>query len=96
MYSDFYKARKTILFTTDSCEEIYQYADEVIILKDHLVLASGEVEDVYSQGQFLQKYGISLPKAIAFSDFVKAKKDIHLDYYKDIRDLIKDIYRKKK
>ncbi len=88
------KYQKTIVFTTDNCEEIYQYADDVIILKKGTVLLEGTVSEVYSNKMILEKEKISVPKSILFSDYVQEKKGIHLDYYKDIRDLIKEIYRK--
>ena len=86
--------QKTIIFTTDDCEEIYQYSDKVVILKEGKVLSTGSVEEVYSQGDFFKKYEVPIPKAIAFASYVRDEKKVNLDYHKDIRDLIKEIYRK--
>ncbi len=88
------KYGKTFLFSTDDCELIYQYADDVILLKKGTVLLHGSVEEVYSNSFLLEKENISIPQVISFVNYVKKTKNIQLDAYKDIRDLIKDIYRK--
>ena len=66
----------------------------MVILKEGKVLSTGSVEEVYSQGDFLKKYEVFIPKAIAFASYVRDEKKVNLDYHKDIRDLIKEIYRK--
>lgn len=87
------KYQKTIVFATHDCEQIYQYADQVVLLKDGTILMEGPVEKVYMEEAILLKHHIDIPETIAFTNYVRKKKEIPLGYYKDIRDLIKDIYR---
>ena len=87
------KYKKTILFSTNDVEKIYSNAEEVIFLEEGRLLFQGKVKEAFQETSFLKQHQIPLPEAVAFTNLVKEKKQISLGYYKDIRDLIKDIYR---
>ena len=45
-------------------------------------------------GIYIKKdLGISLPKIVSFIKLVESSKKVKLDHRKDIKDLMKDIYR---
>ena len=42
---------------------------------------------------FLKKNRINITKIVEFTYLAKKKKNIKIDYHKDVRDIIKDIYK---
>lgn len=89
------KYHKIIVICTNDAEVVYKYTKDAIIIKDNDVLISGKSEDIFQNNyELLLKNNISIPKTIEFSYLVNNKKNVHLGYFKDIRDLIKDIYKK--
>lgn len=81
------KFHKTIVIATEDHNLIYQYFNYLVWLKDKMVL-SGSPEELYYQVE-----GKDKPEIVHFIQMVEEKKGIKLDHRKDIRDLIKDIYR---
>lgn len=89
------KYHKIIVICTNDAEVVYKYTNNAIIIKDQDVLISGRSDSIFQDNfELLLKNNISIPKTIEFSYLVNNKKNIHLGYFKDIRDLIKDIYKK--
>lgn len=89
------KYHRIIVICTNDAEVVYKYTKDAIIIKDNEVLISGKSDDIFQNNyELLLKNNISIPKTIEFSYLVNNKKNIHLGYFKDIRDLIKDIYKK--
>lgn len=89
------KYHKIIVICTNDAEVVYKYTKRAIIIKDSEVLVSGSSDSIFQDNyELLLKNNISIPKTIEFSYLANAKKNIKLGYFKDIRDLIKDIYKK--
>jgi len=84
---------KTIIFTSDNSDITYKYTNEVFLLKNHEIIVSGKTSDIYKDVETLLKYKLEVPDIVMFSYKVRNKKNIKLDYHKDIRDIIKDIYK---
>ena len=84
---------KTIVIVSQDKEEIYQYTDYVIIYTNNKILLEGKTIDVYKNVETLKKHKIAIPEIVEFTYLVKKEKKVKIDYYKDIRDLIKDIYK---
>ena len=85
--------QKTIIIVSDSAETIYQYTDYVVIYTNNRILTEGNTIDVYKNVEFLKKHRIEVPDIVEFTYIAKKEKRVKIDYYKDIRDLIKDIYK---
>ena len=86
---------KSIVIISNDVEFIYTFTKEVIVYKNKKVILSGTVENVFEENRnLLLKNGIAVPKSVIFTDKVKKLKKVKLNYHKDIRDLIKDIYKK--
>ena len=66
---------------------------KVILLKDNTVFMEGDTKEVYSQVELLKDNNFEIPDIVLFTYLAKNKKDVKIDYHRDIRDLIKDIYK---
>lgn len=84
---------KTIVLASDTSEEIYKYTTNLIIFKNDKILATGNTYEIMQRVDFLKKNRISIPKIVEFTYLAKKKKNIKIDYHKDVRDIIKDIYK---
>ena len=84
---------KTIVLASDTSEEIYKYTTNLIIFKNDKILAKGNTYEIMQRVDFLKKNRISIPKIVEFTYLAKKKKNIKIDYHKDVRDIIKDIYK---
>ena len=86
---------KIIIIYTNNPEIIYKYTGRTIIIKDYNVLVDDVTETIFQDNfELLLKNNINVPKTVEFSYLVNKKKNVKLGYFKDIRDLIKDIYKK--
>ncbi len=86
------KYHKTVIIGTSDSDYIYQYTDYCIILTDEKV-SQGETQKVFEDVSFLIKHNIDVPEIVCFTYLVREKKHIKLGYHKDVRDLMKDIYK---
>ena len=84
---------KTIVLASDNSEEIYKYTTYLIIYKNDKIIATGNTYDLMQRVDFLKKNRINIPKIVEFTYLAKKKKNIKIDYHKDVRDIIKDIYK---
>lgn len=81
------KFHKTIIIATEDHNLIYQYAKHLVFLKKEKAL-EGTPEEIYYGEEECEK-----PEIVKFIQLVEKEKGVRLDRRKDIRDLIKDIYR---
>lgn len=88
---DIYK--KTIIFVSNNSNILHKYTTHLIVFKNDKILAEGETEELYKRVDFLTRNKIAIPEIVEFTYIAKKKKDINIDYHKDIRDIIKDIYK---
>lgn len=83
----------TIIIKSEDVEVIYKYTDECIIIKNNQVLLDGETKEVYKRVDYLKRNGFNIPEIVKFAYLANKDKEAKLDYHKDIRDIIKDIYK---
>lgn len=89
------KYNKIIIICTNDAEVVYKYTKKAIIIKNNKILIDGLSEEIFQNNfELLLKNNITIPKTIEFSYLANTKKNAKLGYFKDIRDLIKDIYKK--
>ena len=86
------KYQKTIILISKDTTSLYKYTKETIIISDTNVIV-GKTEDIYKDIDLLKKNKVEVPPILEFTHLARTKKDIKIDYYKDIRDIIKDIYK---
>lgn len=84
---------KTIIFITNDSEAIYKYAGHMIIIKEENILMEGIPSDIYQKISFLNRNKINIPDIVKVTYLAKKNKGIKIDYHKDVRDIIKDIYK---
>ena len=84
------KEGKTIIIASHNTNIIYQLCKKVILVnKQDLYYDSVKI---LTKHNVLEKYHLNVPDIVKFIDLAK-KKNIKIPYSKDIRDLIKDVYR---
>ena len=84
---------KSIIIFSDDTDFLHKVVDYVIIMNDGNILLQGSKYEVFAAEEILNKYYIKIPKIMAFSKIVKAKKKINIGFRDDTSDLMKDIYR---
>ena len=85
---------KTIVFISTESETIYKYCDEIIVFTNTNVI-QGKTKELINKIELLEDNNISIPEIVEFTYLVRKIKDVKIDYYNDIRDIIKDIYKHK-
>lgn len=86
------KYKKTVIISSNNINLLYEITNDIIILKKGKVLVSGNTANVYQNINLLRDNNIKLPDLVTFSMLAKDKK-VKLSYHRDIRDLIKDVYK---
>ena len=86
------KYKKTIVFISDDTTMLYKYTDNMIITKNNKIIVEDTTSNVFQRVDFLKKNSIEVPEIVLITYLAK-KKEIKIDYHKDIRDIIKDIYK---
>lgn len=85
--------QKTIVFISEDAEILYKYTDQLIIIKNDKVEQEGQTKEIFENVEFFKKHKIELPEIVEFTYLAKKQKEVKIDYHKDIRDIIKDIYK---
>ncbi|MBR3146063.1 MAG: hypothetical protein IKF47_02240 [Bacilli bacterium] len=83
---------KTIVLINDDSEIMYKYTKYLIIKKNNLFIED-ETDKLFKRVDFLHKNNIKVPEIIELTHLIKKKKKIKLEYHKDVRDILKDIYK---
>ena len=84
---------KTFVFISDDSNMLYKCTNNLIIAKNNNILIEGNTSDIYQRVDFLKRNSIIIPDLVELTYLARKKKDIKIDYHKDIRDIIKDIYK---
>ena len=86
------KYNKTVIIASNNINLLYEITDNIIVLRKGHVLISGETTSTYQDIDKIKDKDIEIPDLVKFTMLAKKKK-IKLSYHKDIRDLIKDVYK---
>ena len=70
-----------------------QLAFGEIRLKNEDILLTGPTNELYLRVDYLKKNKLDIPNIVEFTYLAKKKKQVKIDYHKDVRDIIKDIYK---
>lgn len=84
---------KTIVLASEDSEALYKYTTNLIVFKNDKIIATGNTEEIMQRVDFFKKNRISIPKIVEFTYLAKKIKNVKIDYHKDVRDIIKDIYK---
>ncbi len=83
---------KIIFLCSQNVDDLYQECENFLIFQEEDILKFNSANELF-QVDTLKKLKIELPLITLFSDKAIKNKKVHLGYHKDIRDLIKDIYK---
>ena len=84
---------KTVIIISSNTNQLYRYTNNLIVIKNDKVLIEGNTSDIFQKVDLLKKNKIAVPEIVEFTYIVRKKKKTKIDYHKDVRDLIKDIYK---
>ena len=84
------KLGKTIIIGSNDSNVIYSLCKKVLLVNDNNIYYDSV--DILSYSKIINKYHLSMPNILIFINEAK-KKNINIPKSKDIRDLIKDVYR---
>ena len=84
---------KTFIIISNDTNMLYRYANHLIIYKNNKILVEGNSKEILERVDFLRKNRITIPEIVEFTYLAKKKKNVKIDYHKDVRDIIKDIYK---
>lgn len=85
--------KKTIIIVTEDSNILYKYTTEMVFIKNDEIFLSGPTNEVYLRVDNLKKNKFEIPDIVEFTYIAKKKKEVKIDYHKDVRDIIKDIYK---
>lgn len=86
------KYQKTIIILSKDINTLYELSNYLVILKDNKVLISDKTNLIFNNLDFLEKNEIDLPNIILFNK-IALNYNKKLPNSKDVKDLIKDVYR---
>ena len=84
--------KKIVIVTNNDTNILYELTDDVILLNGNSIYKSGVSGKVFTLNELMKDKVIPMPKITRVTYLAKNKK-IKLSYHKDVRDIIKDIYK---
>ena len=84
---------KLIIIGSRNSNILYQYTTKMIFVKNKRIFLEGTTQECYERVDYLKRNGYQIPEIVLFTYKAIKKKKVKLDYHKDIRDIIKDIYK---
>ncbi len=82
-----------VVIASNDCNMLYKYTKKIILVKDNTILKEGPTKDIYSDVEYIIRNSFEVPDIVLFTYKAKTAKKVKIDYHRDIRDLIKDIYK---
>ena len=68
-------------------------AFKMLFIKNNEIILSAPTSEAYTRVDFLKKNRFKIPSIIQITYLAKKSKGTKIIYHKDVRDLIKDIYK---
>lgn len=84
--------QKTVVIASNDIDLLYEVTDDIIIINNKKLMATGKTIEVFSNKELFQKNNIALPRLVMFNELA-AQKGEKLLIHRDIKDLIKDVYK---
>ena len=85
--------KKIVILSSNDTNLLYQYTDEVILLNGNNIYKLGQTDKIFTSTELLKGDIIPMPNITKVTYLAKTKKNVKLSYHKDVRDIIKDIYK---
>ena len=87
------KFHKTIVIASDNADLLYQYTKYLLVVDQNKLVIEGMTENVYFNQTEKIRRCAKIPQIVEFIQYVEKRKNIKLDHRKDVKDVMKDIYR---
>ena len=84
---------KSIIIIDNNINNIYNYTKHLIVFLNNKILKEGNTFDILTNVNYLKKNKIDIPDIVEITYLALKNKKVKIDYHKDIRDIIKDIYK---
>ena len=84
---------KIIIIGSNNADILYQYTTKMLFVKNKRIFLEGSTQELYERVDYLKRNGYKIPEIVLFTYKAIKKKKVKLEYHKDIRDIIKDIYK---
>ena len=84
---------KIIIIGSNDAETLYQNTTKMLFVKNKRIFYEVATEEGYERVDYLKRNGYDVPSKVLFTYKAIKRKKIKIDYHKDIRDMIKDIYK---
>ena len=84
---------KSIVIIDNNINNIYNYTKHLIVFLNNRILKEGNTFDILTNVNYLKKNKIDIPDIVEITYLALKNKKVKIDYHKDIRDIIKDIYK---
>lgn len=84
---------KTIIIISNDSNILYKYTNNMLFIKENEIILSGPTNETYLRVDYLKRNKFEIPDIVQFTYLAKKNKKVKIDYHKDIRDIIKDIYK---
>ena len=84
--------KKIVVVSSNDTDVLYELTDEIILLNGNSVYKYGSSDKIFTLTELMKEKVIPMPKITKVTYLAKNKK-IKLSYHKDVRDIIKDIYK---
>ena len=85
--------KKLIIVTTKDINDLYEITDEVILLNGPNIYKSGISDKIFTSIDIIKDDVIPMPSITKVTYYAKTDKKVKLSFHKDVRDIIKDIYK---
>lgn len=83
---------KIIIVNDNNIDNIYMNFGKIMLL-DSNNFRFGYTKDLLTDKDILDEYGIQMPSLVEITYYAKENKNIKLFFHKDVRDIMKDIYK---
>ncbi len=84
---------KLIIIGTQDVDCLYQYTNKMLFVKNRRIFLEAQTEEGYERVDYLKRNGFPVPERVLFTYKAIKKKKAKIEYHKDIRDIIKDVYK---
>ena len=85
--------KKIVILTSNDTNILYQYTDEVILLNGNNIYKVGQTDKIFTSTELMKGDIIPMPNITKVTYLAKTNKNVKLSFHKDVRDIIKDIYK---
>lgn len=83
---------KTIVIISNNSDLLYKYTNHIIVIKNDKLLLEGDSK-VLERVDYLKRSWVKVPEIVELTYKAKKEKKVKIDYHKDVRDILKDIYK---